>query len=140
MNSSNTFRTNNRSRAVALRAAVTLVIPQEHQRRADLSAADAGRERRTTRVRAYRFRDYHALSLGAEHRWHAFSLLDMAVFADAGKVVTHKEDLEPTDLHYSGGLGFRFRLRSAIVTRVDFAGSTEGFRIICTFSDIFKVR
>jgi hypothetical protein len=41
-------------------------------------------------------------------------------------------------MHYSGGLGFRFRLRSAIVTRVDFAASTEGFRIICTFSDIFS--
>ena len=69
-----------------------------------------------------------------------FSLLDMAVFADAGKVVALKKDvIEPTDLHYSGGLGFRFRLRSAIVTRLDFAGSTEGFRIICTFSDVFKV-
>jgi hypothetical protein len=63
----------------------------------------------------------------------------MAVFADAGKVVALKKDLDPTDLHYSGGLGFRFRLRSAIVTRLDFAGSTEGFRIICTFSDVFKV-
>jgi hypothetical protein len=55
-----------------------------------------------------------------------------------GKVVPVKRDLQPTNLHYSGGLGFRFRLRSAIVTRVDFAASSEGFRIICTFSDIFS--
>ena len=88
----------------------------------------------------YRFRDYNALSLGAEHRWHAFSLLDMAVFADAGKVVALKKDLGPTDLHYSGGLGFRFRVRSSIVTRVDFARSSEGFQFICTFSDIFSVQ
>lgn len=86
----------------------------------------------------YRFRDYHAVSLGIEHRWHAFSLLDMALFADAGKVVPLKRDLTPTNLHLSGGLGFRFRLRSAIITRVDLAASSEGFRIICTFSDIFS--
>ena len=59
--------------------------------------------------------------------------------ADAGKVVALKSDLQPTELHYSGGLGFRFRMRSAIVTRVDLAGSTEGFRVIVTFSDVFKV-
>ena len=130
----------NRSRAVALRAAVTLSFPKNTNAVPIYLQPMLGGSDELRGFVPYRFRDYHALSLGAEHRWHAFSLLDMAVFADAGKVVTHKEDLEPTDLHYSGGLGFRFRLRSAIVTRVDFAGSTEGFRIICTFSDIFKVR
>jgi hypothetical protein len=85
----------------------------------------------------YRFRDYHSVSLGLEHRWHAFSLLDMALFADAGKVVPLKRELTPERLHYSGGIGFRFRARSAIVTRIDFAASSEGFRMIWTFDDIF---
>ena len=129
----------NRSRVIALRGAVTLSFPKgDNHVPIHLMPMLGGSDELRGFV-PYRFRDYHALSLGVEHRWHAFSLLDMALFADAGKVVALKKDIEPTDLHYSGGLGFRFRLRSAIVTRVDFAGSTEGFRIICTFSDIFKV-
>jgi hypothetical protein len=35
-------------------------------------------------------------------------------------------------------MGFRFRLRSAIISRIDFAGSSEGFRMIWTFSDAFN--
>jgi len=62
----------------------------------------------------------------------------MALFADAGKVVRLKRDLDPTDLHYSGGIGFRFRLRSAIISRIDFAASSEGPRMIWTFSDAFN--
>jgi outer membrane protein assembly factor BamA len=129
----------NRSRVVALRAAVTMSFPKGDNLVPIYLQPMLGGSDELRGFVPYRFRDYHALSFGAEHRWHAFSTLDMAVFADAGKVVALKKDLDPTDLHYSGGLGFRFRLRSAIVTRLDFAGSTEGFRIICTFSDVFKV-
>ena len=129
----------NRSRVVALRAALTLSFPKGDDAVPIYLVPMLGGSDELRGFVPYRFRDNHALSLGAEHRWHAFSMLDMAVFADAGKVVALKKDLEPTDLHYSGGLGFRFRLHSAIVTRVDLAGSTEGFRIICTFSDIFKI-
>jgi outer membrane protein assembly factor BamA len=129
----------NRSRVVALRAAVTLSFPKGDNVVPIYLQPMLGGSDELRGFVPYRFRDYHAFNLGAEHRWHAFSTLDMAVFADAGKVVALKKDLDPTDLHYSGGLGFRFRLRSAIVTRLDFAGSTEGFRIICTFSDVFKV-
>jgi hemolysin activation/secretion protein len=86
----------------------------------------------------YRFRDDHSVSLGLEHRWHAASFLDMALFADAGKVVAFKRELTPTNMHLSGGVGFRLRVRSAIVSRIDFAASGEGFRMIWTFSDIFN--
>ena len=86
----------------------------------------------------YRFRDDHSVNLSVEHRWHAFSFLDMALFGDAGKVVPLKRDVDPSNLHYSGGIGFRVRLRSAIITRIDFATSEEGFRMIWTFSDIFN--
>jgi Omp85 superfamily domain len=84
----------------------------------------------------YRFKDYHSVNLIAEHRWHAFSMLDMALFADVGKTVPLKRDINVSHLHYSGGIGFRVRLRSAIVSRIDFAGSSEGFRMNWTFSDI----
>jgi hypothetical protein len=31
-------------------------------------------------------------------------------------------------------------VRSAVVTRIDFAGSSEGFRMMWTFSDIYAKR
>ena len=85
----------------------------------------------------YRFKDYHSVNLTAEHRWHAFSMLDMALFVDAAKVVPLKREVaDVTGLHYSGGIGFRVRMRSAIVSRIDFAVSSEGLQWIWTFSDI----
>jgi hypothetical protein len=61
--------------------------------------------------------------------WHVSSLLDMAAFVDGGKVVPLKRDVNPESLHYSGGVGFRVRTRvPAVVNRIDFAGSPEGFR------------
>ena len=51
-------------------------------------------------------------------------------FVDAGKVVPLKRDtVDVSRLNYSGGIGFRVRVRSAIVSRTDFAVSREGFRI-----------
>jgi hemolysin activation/secretion protein len=89
----------------------------------------------------YRFRSDHSLYLGAEHRWHVSSNLEMAAFIDAGKVVDLKRDaVDPTRLHYSGGLGLRVRARAAVVSRIDFAFSREGFRMMWTFSDIYKPR
>ncbi len=128
----------NRSRVIAVRASVILSYPKGDNAVPFYLQPMLGGSDDLRGFVPYRFRDYHAVSLGIEHRWHAFSLLDMALFADAGKVVPLKRDLTPTNLHLSGGLGFRFRLRSAIITRVDLAASSEGFRIICTFSDIFS--
>ncbi len=88
----------------------------------------------------YRFYDNNMILATVEHRWHVFSGLDMALFVDAGKVTRKKADLDFSDLDYSGGIGFRFKLRNAVIMRIDFAGSREGFRFMWTFSDIFKVR
>ena len=129
-----------RDRVLALRAAVVLSFPKAGNVVPIYLQPMLGGSDDLRGFVPYRFRDYHSLSLGVEHRWHAFSVLDMALFADAGKVVQHKDDLTPNQLHYSGGLGFRVRLRSAIVTRVDIAGSNEGLRFICTFSDIFAIK
>jgi outer membrane protein assembly factor BamA len=88
----------------------------------------------------YRFYDDNAIFASAEYRWHVFSGLEMALFADAGKVAHTKSDFDFSDLKYSGGLGFRVRLVDAVVTRIDFAYGREGFRWMWTFGDIYKVR
>jgi hemolysin activation/secretion protein len=86
-----------------------------------------------------RFRDNHALSLSAEHRWYIFRGLDMAVFADAGKVVARKAHLDLGDLEASFGVGCRTRIRDTVIMRTDVAVSREGWQLIWTFSDVFRI-
>jgi outer membrane protein assembly factor BamA len=128
----------NRGRVVAVRGAVILTYPKGDDAVPFYLQPMLGGSDELRGFGPYRFRDYHSLSLGLEHRWHAFSVLDMALFADAGKVVPLKKELTPERLHFDGGIGFRFRLRSAILSRIDFAGSDEGFRMVWTFSDVFS--
>jgi outer membrane protein assembly factor BamA len=127
----------NRSRVLAVRGSVVLSFAKDGNTVPMYLQPTIGGSDDLRGFVPYRFRDSHAVKLGVEHRWHAFSLLDMALFADAGKVVPLKKEVDPTKLHYAGGIGFRFRLRSAIVSRIDFAGSSEGMRFIWTFSDAF---
>jgi hypothetical protein len=64
----------------------------------------------------------------------------MAVFVDAGKVVPQLADIDLSELEWSGGVGFRFKIQGAYIMRIDFAAGREGFRYMWTFSDIFKTR
>jgi outer membrane protein assembly factor BamA len=128
----------NKGRVLALRGAVVLSYPTENNLVPFYLQPTLGGNDDLRGFGPYRFRDYHSVSLSVEHRWYAFSFLDMALFADAGKVVRLTRDVDPTNLHYSGGIGFRFRIRSAIVSRIDIAASSEGPRMIWTFSDAFS--
>ena len=130
----------NKTRVVAVRAAVVLSFPKEGNELPVYLQPSLGGNDDLRGFEGYRFRDNHSVYLGAEHRWHASSNLDMAVFVDAGKVVPLKDQVDSSRLHYSGGVGFRVRLRSAIVSRIDFAGSHEGFRLVWTFSDIYSTK
>ena len=88
----------------------------------------------------YRFYDDNAFSAAIEHRWYVFSGLEMAAFADAGKTVPEKGNIDFSRLNYSGGLGLRVRLRGAVVLRMDVARSREGVRWIWSLSDISRRR
>ena len=118
----------NKSRVIAIRAAVVLTFPKEGNEVPIYLQPVLGGNDDLRGFGGYRFRDNHSAYVGVEHRWQASSILEMSAFLDAGKV------------NYSGGIGFRFRVRSAVVSRTDFAVSREGFRIVWTFSDIFKTR
>jgi Omp85 superfamily domain len=130
----------NRGRVIAVRSAVVLSFPKGDNQLPLYLQPYLGGNDDLRGFGGYRFRDNHSVYMGVEHRWHASSNLDMAVFVDAGKVVPLKRQVDVTRLNYSGGIGFRFRVRSAVVSRTDFAVSREGFRMIWTFSDIFKSR
>ena len=78
----------------------------------------------------YRFADNNAFMAALEHRWYAFSGLEMALFVDAGKTVPEKGGVNFSGLNYSGGIGLRARVRGAVVLRMDVARSREGTRWI----------
>lgn len=88
----------------------------------------------------YRFRDNHLLLFNAEYRWEAFSNLDMALFADAGKVASARGDLDIHDLEKAYGIGFRFNTAHGIFYRIDIGHGDEGFRFFLKFSGPFKDR
>jgi outer membrane protein assembly factor BamA len=88
--------------------------------------------------RPYRFRGDNLLAINAEYRWEVFSGLDMAVFADAGKVAMQKADLIARDLETSVGFGLRFNARDKTFLRVDVGFSHEGFQVWVKFNEVFK--
>ena len=90
--------------------------------------------------RPYRFYGDHMLVMNAEYRWEVFSGLDMAIFADAGKVAMRRAEINFNDLESAVGFGFRFNVRNATFIRFDFGFSHEGFMMWLKFSGIFNRR
>jgi outer membrane protein assembly factor BamA len=130
----------NKRRVIALRAQSILTfknpgntVPFYHQ--AVLGGSDQLRG-----YRPYRFNDDNMLALNAEYRWETFSGLDMAVFADAGKVFPRRSQLNFHDLESAVGFGFRFNVRNATFLRLDVGFSHEGYRIWVKFNDLFTQR
>lgn len=85
----------------------------------------------------YRYYDENSILFIIEHRWHSFSGMDVAVFADAGKVVPRAKQLDFHDLRFDAGIGFRFKVKEVVVMRIDNAISNEGYRFMWTFNNIF---
>ena len=88
---------------------------------------------------AYRFRDDHSLSLGARAPLACVELAGHGALRRCrqSRAAQARRPCPRTCTTAAASVS-AFRARSAIVNRIDFAGSREGFRIIWTFSDIFK--
>ena len=141
-------------RRVELDVQQYLPISQKHQvialrASAVLTHADAGNEvpfyyqptlggKQTLRgFREFRFRDRNSLLLTAEYRWEAWWALDPALFVDAGKVASRRNDLDLSDLEVSYGIGFRFHSTNSFILRLDLAKSREGFIPFLRFDHVF---
>jgi hypothetical protein len=85
-------------------------------------------------LRAYatgRFRDRHSLLTSAEFRWIPNRLaMDMALFYDAGKVASRREDLDFDGVKSNWGIGARFHARSVTVLRIELARGDEGWHLV----------
>jgi hypothetical protein len=86
-----------------------------------------------TTLRAFssmRFRDRQSLLLSAEWRILLNGNLDAAVFYDAGKVATRRDQLTLHGLKSGYGIGFRLHTTMSTPLRLDLAHGNEGFRAV----------
>lgn len=74
----------------------------------------------------YRFRSGNAILFNVEYRQGFKSILDLIVFADAGRVADTRSDLGLTDLRGSAGVGSRVRLGDNVLFGADVGFSPEG--------------
>jgi outer membrane protein assembly factor BamA len=88
--------------------------------------------------RQFRYYDNNRLVMNAEYRWEVIPALDMAVFADAGKVFHRPGEFSLTRLKAAGGFGARFKSRDAVVFRLDTGFSREGFQVWFKFGGPFR--
>ena len=85
-----------------------------------------------------RFRDRHSLLTSAEFRWIPNRLgLDMALFYDAGKVTSRREDLDLDGLKSDYGIGARFHGPTTTVLRIEGARGSDGWRLVFATSAAF---
>ena len=63
----------------------------------------------------YRFYDNQAIIVNVEHRWHASSVLDMAIFADAGKVAPGSKTSTSATSSGASAWAFRFKVQDAYI-------------------------
>src|SRR5262249_30996321 len=77
----------------------------------------------------YRFYDQNALALTAEYRWEINAGIEMAIFADAGKVFNKPEQIGLSGMETSLGFGVQVRRRRNVVARFDTGFSREGVQV-----------
>jgi outer membrane protein assembly factor BamA len=88
--------------------------------------------------RSFRFSDRNMIVVNAEYRWEVFSGLDMALFADAGKVFARRSQWNFHDLEADGGFGLRFNVHNDVFLRIDAGFSHEGFQVWFKFNKAFS--
>ena len=127
----------NDSKVIALRARWTTARPDTGAVVPFYMQPTLGGPRSLRGFRAYRFSGDTSILATAEYRWELMRGLDMALFADAGRVTGHSRDRNFPRLETSYGVGFRFSGPHNVFMRIDGAASREGFHAWLTFDDSF---
>lgn len=86
----------------------------------------------------YRFHDNNLQNLTVESRLALLTHMDVAVFADAGKVAAAPSDLDFRHLKTSYGAGIRLHSARTTLVRIDAGHGTEGWRVFLKLSGSFK--
>jgi outer membrane protein assembly factor BamA len=127
----------NARRVIALRARSELTYENAGQRVPFYLQPTLGGSNDLRGFRPFRFYDDNLLVFNAEYRYEIFAGLDMAVFADAGKVFPTASQMNLHNLEGSYGIGMRFNARNAVFMRIDAGFSHEGFQLWLKFNNVF---
>jgi outer membrane protein assembly factor BamA len=127
----------NKRRVVALRAKAALTDPTGANVVPFYLMPTVGGSDDLRGFRRFRFSDSNMLVVNGEYRWEVFSGLDMALFADGGKVFPRRSQLNFHDLETSAGFGFRFNARGNVFFRIDVGFSREGAQVWFKFDNVF---
>jgi hypothetical protein len=85
------------------------------------------------------FRDNNLLLLQAEYRWSVWRLVDATVFADAGKAVSRRDDLDLSGLKTDYGFSVNVMRGASTVARVDVGlGGGEGMHIFFSIGGLIQ--
>jgi hypothetical protein len=87
--------------------------------------------------RTFRFRGQKLVLGQAEYRWEAWPAIELALFADAGRVFGEGEDLSLRRLQHDWGVGLRVKTYEATLFRVEAAWGSEGSRVLARFGGSF---
>ena len=128
----------NKRRVIALRARSILTFPENGHLVPFYLQPTLGGSEDLRGFRPFRFYDDNLLVANAEYRWETFSGLDMALFADAGKVFHRRSQWNFRDLEGSVGLGLRLNVHNIVFLRLDVGFSHEGFQVWVKFNNIFS--
>jgi Omp85 superfamily domain len=77
----------------------------------------------------FRYYDNDAVLIQGEYRWEASSVLELAIFADGGKVFHNWNELNLHNIEGDFGFGLRFKSQTATVLRIDTGFSHEGVSV-----------
>jgi hypothetical protein len=88
--------------------------------------------------RSLRFADRHAAVARVEARVALFPHLDLAGFGEFGGVAPRMSELNLSK--YSVGFGVRLRTATNTIARVDFAYGRDGWRVVASMSDPFRLK
>lgn len=127
----------NEKRVIALRARTQLSYRNPNQEIPFYVQPVLGGSDDLRGFRQFRFYDNNLLVTNAEYRWEVNSGLDMALFADAGKVFHRHANLNFKDLEGAAGFGMRFKSRHSVFMRWDVGFSHEGVQIWVKFNNVF---
>ncbi len=127
----------NKRRVIALRAQATLTAPHSGTDVPFYLEPRLGGPDDLRGFRAYRFYDRNAALATAEYRFTVVESLEMALFADAGKVYRNWDSFSIAHTQADVGFGLRAHAGSTVPFRVDFGFSREGVQVWLNFFNVF---
>ncbi len=127
----------NKRRVIALRARTNHSFTREGQEVPFYLQPVLGGSTDLRGYRPFRFYGNNSFLMNAEWRWEVFSGMDMALFADAGKVFQHHREFDLRNLESTVGIGMRFNAQNNTFIRLDAGFSHEGFQVWFAFGDAF---